>query len=37
MENCSRSAGDIAIDENRDALVARGKNSPRHGGDLAPA
>ena len=37
MKNCSRSAGDIAIDENGDVLVARGENGPCHGGDLAPA
>ena len=37
MEKSSRSAGNIAINENRDALVARGEDGPCHGGDLAPA
>src|SRR5215207_330445 len=37
MENSGGSAGDIAVNENGDALVARGEDGTCHGSDLAPA
>lgn len=37
MENSGRSAGDIAVNENGDALMARGEDGTCHGSDLAPA